>query len=283
MKCKYLYRTGDKLVILGKKTIGEDCRSNGATDENGGYCPGHARQMDTMSAEKVAASNRKGKALHTKYRQKRRDKKAEIGKEIIDLCKTGTDGRLKLSPDVLDAMGLTSQCDLEYEYKAFMALNPNPGVENWNEKMAFARWLETPAHLRVPKDMGEAAAILGVSFRALAMWKTSPDIINFINADMESRMGGLYKLAIYAMGEGIVRGDKGFTEVFIKHYNDKKETNKGRGKVLENVPKEMQKEADEYGALIKQQNMGAARKSEKTLLNDNYFGNTLKPGSETEQ
>lgn len=279
MKCQYLYKTGDQLVILGKKIIGEDCRSNGATDANGGLCPGHALQMGTMSAEKKAAGYAKLKESRRNRKNGKRDKKEKIGQEL----KAGPIAKREINHEVLEAMGLNSQCDLEYEFKVFVATNPRPGVENWNEKMAFARWLESPEHLRVPPTLDEAAVVLGVSVRALGMWKTSPEILNFINDDLRLRACGLYKLALYNMGDGMARGDKGLTDTYLKHLNEIKDIAKGKGSVLKDVPKEMQKEADEYGALIKQQNIGTARKSEKTLLNSNYFNGTLTPGPETEQ
>jgi hypothetical protein len=282
MQCKYRYQAGDKLVISGKKNIGDGCMARSATEENGGYCPGHARRVGAMPQEKVEATNRKHKETWNDIRTKNGDKKKELTKDIIEGCKTEHGGKLKINHEVLEAMGLTSQCDIRYELGVFVATNAKPGVKYWNEKMAFAKWLETPAHLRVPPTMEEAADILGVSIKALMLWKSSPEIINFINDDIESRSSGLYKMFIYKLGEGIQRGDKGCMELFAKHFKERKDSKKSGHKELD-IPAEMQKEADEFGETINKENRGAALKTEKMLLNNGYFNTTLTPKTETEQ
>ena len=244
---------------------------------------GHALMVGALSPERMRDIKDKRMASAAVGRQRRNDTKGDIGKDIVSQCHTGEDGRLKVNANVLEAMGLNTQCDLKYEYTVFKALNMNPGVQQYDEKMAFSRWLETPEHLRVPSTMQEAADILGMSTRSLMGWKTSPDIINFINQDVESRIGGLYKMCIYRLGEGIDRGDKGCFEIFLKHFKEKQDATKSKRKGLL-VPLALQKEADEHATLTEAYSReGVALKTEKEAINAKYFSDTLGKKEEISQ
>ena len=283
MKCKYLFITGDKPVLLGRRAIGEQCHAGAAIE---GYCYGHALQMKVIPAERMAEIKEKRMASAAAGRISRRGKAEGIGKKLAEKCSTSEDGHLLVDPIVLEAMGLNTPCDLATEYATFLALNIDPTVTNYAAKMAFSRWLETPEHLREPRTMKEAGAVLGVDSRNLTVWKTSPDIINFINQDVESRIAGLYKLTIYRLGEGIQRGDKGCMEIFLKHNKEKQDANRNKtraGGMLKDIPKEMLDTANAYAESTGKKNYNQALKSEKDIINSKYFAETLPDNKEIKQ
>ena len=283
MKCIYIFKPGDHAVLLGKHIVGDKCKCGSSVD---GYCYGHAMQLKMIPAEKLAAIKAKRLASAADGRVRRRSKADGISKRIADRCSTSEDGRLLVDPIVLDAMGLNTPCDLATEYATFLALNIDPTVTNYAAKMAFARWLETPEHLREPRTLKEAGAVLGVDPRNLTVWKTSPDIINFINQDVEARIAGLYKLTIYRLGEGIQRGDKGCMEIFLKHNKEKQDANRNKtraGGMLKDIPKEMLKTANDFAESTGKKNYNQALKAEKELINSKYFTETLPNGEEIKQ
>lgn len=273
-QCIYKYRVGDKSVTAGKKQVGDPCMACSGKPENGGYCPGHARQMGAMPPEVVAAAvARRRASLDARIARGKGNKKA-IEKEVGSAIAENVGKKHDIDPRVLAALGLDVQGDLEYEYKVFLATNAKPGVNDWNEKMAFARWLSTPEHLRFPKTIEEAAKVLGMSVRALNMWKTSPEIINFINDDTKSRMMGLYRLTMYELGKGVVRGDPQCMKEVIRHCEKMEETSKDKRRALD-IPKEMQQQANDFARSTNDVNHADALTSEKVLQSNRHFSTTL--------
>jgi hypothetical protein len=274
VKCKYRYVVGDRSVIAGKKQVDDPCMARSAKPENGGYCPGHARQMGTMPPEVVAAAIAKRRVSLDARMARGKANKERLANGVAGAIVENIGKKHDIDPRVLVALGLDSQNDLEYEYKVFVATNAKPGVKDWNEKMAFARWMSAPEHLRFPKTLDEAAKILGLSVRALTMWKTSPEIINFINDDTKSRMMGLYRLTMYEMGAGVVRGDVQCMKEVIRHCEKMEETSKDKRRALD-IPKDMQQQADDFARATNTVNKDDALKSEKGMHREKYFNATL--------
>lgn len=263
MNCPYVYREGDWLVKQGKKKIGDVCNSPMGAERYGGFCAPHARNENTMP--EADALNERQRRAATKHEQRERKIEADKISE-----------KISLNDDVLEAMGLKDPCDLAEEYKQFKILNTKQTYVNYNEKMAFARWLETPAHLRIPGTIEEAAKILGCLPNTLITWKTAPEVIDFMNSDVRSRARGLFRLAMYKLGVNIDRGDVKSIEAMMKYEGEEHSRSSKKSKAL-NIPEEEQRQADEYARSVGNQNREVALKSEKALVVAEYFN------KETEQ
>jgi hypothetical protein len=267
MNCPYRYKENDEPVKAGTVKIGDVCGLRFGVPEWGGLCPAHARTEKVIPQQELEAS--KAKREET-IRKKKAEPKNDPGLKVNT---PGEAERHLINETVLDAMGLKEPCDLETEVALFRALNNKPTYVNYDEKMAFARWLESPIHLRKPQSMKEAAVILGVTYQTLQVWKISPEVIDFINSDVESRIGGLYKLALYKLGVNIDRGDVRSIDTFLKYYGEKRaEKNKSRKSL--NLPQELQKEADDYARSSGERNRNASLTSEKSMVNRNFFSKT---------
>ena len=272
MICPYTYRAGDDLVKSGKKNIGDICGVTFGSAEYGGYCAPHARAMGTISPE--ALQKEKDRRAQTKEEQRKRKENAT--KIVADKMGQANDpGNPILNQTVLEAMGLKDPCDLADEYAVLKSLNQKPTYESYDEKMAFARWLESPMHLRNPKTMEDAAVILGVSTNTLFVWKGLPEVIDFINMDTEKRALGMFPLAIYKLGVNIDRGDVKSIETLIKYCKEKQDENNKKRKAL-NIPKNMLKEADDFAkATVDLQSRGVPLAAEKNMVVTDHFNESM--------
>jgi hypothetical protein len=253
MLCKYQYKSGDELVVSGKKQIGEICNLQYGSERYGGYCPAHARQMGTMPAEDM------------EYERKRRSETKAEQKERKDKATQAALNDESLNKNVLTALNLNQPCDLRVEYAELKALNQRRTFINYDEKFAFARWLQTPQHLRKPQAVEDAAVILGVSPNTLNNWRTSPDIIKIINADTENRALGLFPLAMYKLGVGVDRGDVQSIKLYKEWYEEKMAVMNKTAKSID-LPPEMQKEANDYGRATQANTNGVALEAEKNMV-----------------
>lgn len=258
MLCPYKYEAGDELVKSGKKQIGEICNLQYGSERYGGYCPAHARQMGTMPKEDM------------EYERKRRaDTKAEQ-KERHDKATKSVLNDESLNKNVLTALNLNQPCDLKAEYAELKALNQRRTFINYDEKFAFARWLQTPQHLRKPQAIEDAAVILGVSPNTLNVWRSSPDVIKIINADTETRALGLFPLAMYKLGVGVDRGDVQSIKLYKEWYEEKMAVMNKTVKSID-LPPDMQKEADDYGRATQGRNLGVALEAEKNMVISKHY------------
>lgn len=267
MLCKYTYTAEDKLVQEGKKKVGEVCNSVLGSKDYDGYCTPHAKKMGTYPQDKWDEEKKRGGETNRSNRVKRMEKAAE---EVNG--KNGGDSII--NQRVLEAMNLNDPFDLKTEYAIFVATNPNPGYVRYNEKMAYARWLRTPAHIRTPQTTEEAAEILGVSFMTLSNWKSHPDIIRFINEDMESRFMSLFPFAMYKLACRIDSGDTQSIKLYKEWYEDKKERLNKKESPLD-IPDDLQKEANEYATETGKINRGQSLASEKNMVIDQHFAQKL--------
>ncbi len=82
-------------------------------------------------------------------------KKREAKSKTIDRVIENIESRL--DQEVLEALNLKDQLNLAEEYAALCAMPGRDTFADYKEKAAFARWLASPAHLRNPKTIEEAA------------------------------------------------------------------------------------------------------------------------------
>jgi len=268
MKCPYIYQSGDHTVNSGKNKVGDICGVRFGREEYGGYCFPHGVKMGTVPREAIEKKKKSHKDSIVEKRQRRTEADEKVQENI-------TNPEIKLNPRVLEALGFDRPCHLDEEYALWKSINQKPTVVNYDEKMAFARWLETPKHLRNPKTMAEAAVILGVTEKTLISWTTSPDVVDFMNMDIESRSRGLFKLAIYKLGENIDKNDTKSIIDFLKYHEEKEAKRQIKTRSLELTPEE-QKQADDHARSMGERNRGVALKSEKSMV----IANALKGISE---
>lgn len=225
MGCKYIFQEGDEAVTKGIVKVGDACGNANYTKEYEIYdketpdvkykkvlCRGHynswrasvnksdfkdevAKRQETVSNQKEAAVERHDKIV------------TESGKNP---------SKFGISPEILDAMGLKEQRSLEDELALYKALNLGEGQENYDEKMAYARWLSTPEPHRKPRTIDEVAQILGVTKFTLEMWRRSPEIVKFKARNAEMMLENAYQFVAYKALEGCARGDARFFEVYRK-------------------------------------------------------------------
>jgi len=264
-KCPYIYKAEDRAVQIGKRTVGEVCGDSRGSAKYNDLCMAHARSTGVVPPEQVAEEV---KARHEKTRKSR-----ELTDERIFGATASNGDTLYVNKNVLEAMNLNDPCDLETEFTIFKAINQNPGYENYSEKMAFARWLRTPKHLRNPQIIEEAAPILGVTSKTLYCWKTAPDVVRFINMEAENHALSMFPFAMYKLGCGVDRGDATSIKLYKEWYEEKMASRNKKEKRLE-LPDDIQKEADEYGAATGKQNRGQSLVSEKNMVIDNHFAGT---------
>lgn len=263
MKCPYIFRAGDEAVKKEKRQVGEKCEVRFGKKEYGGYCYPHAKIMGMLSGEKLEQT----RLAREEARQAKKQRRAEADTKAQE---TMSGPEINLNPRVLEAMGYTNPCYLAEEYALFKTLNQKPTHVNYDEKMAYARWLESPKHLREPRTMAEAAKILGVTEKTLISWSTSPDVIDFMNADIESRSRGLFKLAMYKLGENIDRNDTKSIIDYLKYKEEQDNKRQVKTRSL-NLSPEEQKEADDFARSTGERNRGVALKAEKAMVQANVF------------
>jgi hypothetical protein len=278
MNCPYIFREGDKLVVSGKKEIGEVCGLRFGRKEYGGYCPGHARLMGTMPEEALKKEQERRAAT----KEEQRERKEIATENVVKATESVGGENPRLNASVLDAMGLKDPCDLQTVYDEFMAVpnKPSATYESHNEKMAFARWLESPVHLRTPKTMEGAAKILGVTTKTLFVWKSLPEVIDFINMDTEKRALGMFPLAMYKLGVNIDRGDVKSIQTLME-YCEKKSIENNKKKKGMNIPIEMLEVANDFArSTMVKKNSGPALAAEKNMVLTDHFNESMIAGKE---
>lgn len=265
MFCPYKYRDGDPAVVSGKKQIGEVCNNHRGIEKWQGHCAAHARMLGLMSEED-----------RQRETERRADGQAESRKRKDDAIVAAASSET-LNQRVLEALNFKDEVDLAEEYAMFCATPGNKTQVDYNEKMAFARWHNAPAHLKNPQTLEEAGQILGRTTKTLLLWKTDPLVIDFINSDMEKRALGLFPLAIYKLGANIDKGDRNSIALMMEYYEKKSAEGKKVRRGLE-LPPEMQKEADDYTRAVGEMSKTQALGAEKNMVVDAYFN----PPTETE-
>ncbi len=260
--CPYIFKADDPAVKFGKRVVGEVCRSDRGSPKYNGFCAGHARQAGLITPEQTAEATQKRLENIKKTREK-------INENVKNAVNNASEGS-PINKTVLEAMNLNDPCDLASEYAIFKTLNQNPSYENYDEKMAFARWLRTPQHLRTPQIIEDAAKILGVSAYVLFAWKTAPDVVRFINMETENRALCMFPFAMYKLGCGIDRGDTTSIKLYREWYEEKMASLKKTEKTL-NLSPELEREAAEYRAATGITNRGKSLASERNMVIDNHF------------
>lgn len=260
-RCTYIYRAGDDAVKSGKCAVGDQCGSMYGSDERNGLCYGHwnqwraendrdglaadtAKRMETVAAQKAESANRRDNLLNETDKNP-----AKYG----------------INASIIDAMGLNEPCDLESELALYKALNLGEGQENYDEKMAFARWLSTPEPKRKPRDMAEAAKILGATVRTLELWRRSPDMARLKARNGEAIIENSYNLVVYKVLEGVDRLDPRYIKLFNemrKEIVDKSPKNTFPS-IAESLVKQAEKRNEEEG---RTQLRGAANEIEKAAV-----------------
>jgi hypothetical protein len=211
-RCTYIYKAGDDAVVSGKCAIGDQCGSMYGSEERNGLCYGHWNQWRAEhDREGLEADKKKREATLAAHKQEAAEKHDNL---ITEVDKNPQ--KFGINDTIISAMGLNEPCDLENELALYKALNLGEGQENYDEKMAFARWLSTPETKRKPRDIAEAAKILGVSRQTVEIWRRSPDMARLKARNAEAILENAYNLVVYKVLEGADRLDPRY----IKLYNE---------------------------------------------------------------
>lgn len=212
MLCEYIYKEGDEPVVKGIAKIGSRCGSGQAKPETRNLCYGHYQSwLRKNDPDKLKPVTAKRQATIAKMQAEGINKNAEIIKEAA------TPGnKYGIDNDILEEMGLSGPVDLEIEYAHYKMLGIGEGQENYEEKMAFARWLSVPETERTPTDIKEAAKILGVTVFVLECWRRSPEIIKFKNRNVETVIDNSFRMVFYEVLKGVKRGDPRYVKIYME-------------------------------------------------------------------
>ena len=277
MRCQYRYKEGDKSVISGKYKVGDQCESLRTSERSHYLCGGHLRQYNKINDpeynQKIAA---KQKVTLKKSREKAQKTNAAIVEHQQEKLSDNT-------KDILSVMNKNAFIDLEKEYLILKNLKQDPTQENYSEKYAFALWLNAPETKRTPQTIEEVAGILGVAPYTLSQWRRSPEIVRIINNDTKQVALRMYPWVLEKLFEGVGRGDKGFTDIALKHIKEIESTT-DTGKKNFNLPDHLKKEAAEIcNDGTGHRAMGVVDKAQKVANFDALMAGTVKPEGETVQ
>lgn len=213
MRCPYQYAADDKPVLGGRRKIGEVCNSLQGKKSWGGFCFPHAAKMGMVPKEIMDEKANKIRETH-------RLKMARIVKHSKETLEKSSNDLTETTKEILSVMGKNEAYDLTYEYALLKKLNPEPQNEAYAEKFAFAMWLNTPESVRTPKELAEAAKILGVVETTLALWRRSPELVRIFNNKAKETACRSYPYIIEKALERVASGSERAMEILLKHIKE---------------------------------------------------------------
>jgi hypothetical protein len=276
-QCTYIYGPGDASVKSGKYKVGDRCASLRASEKTHWLCGGHLKQYNRINDPEY---NRKAAEKQKVTLKKSREKAKKTNQVIVDNIQEKLDGQ---TASILGVLNKNANIDLEKEYLILKNLKQDPTQENYSEKYAFALWLNAPETCRTPKTIEEVAGILGVAPYTLSQWRRSPEIVRIINNDTKQVALRMYPWVLEKLFEGVGRGDKGFTDIALKHIKEIEaatETGKQNFNLSDKLKEEAARIANDGTG---QRAMGVVDKAQKVVNFDALIAGRVKPEGETVQ
>ncbi len=277
MRCQYRFKEGDKKVLSGEVKVGDQCAGLRASEKSHGLCGGHLRQYNRLNDPEY---NRKIYEKQKISLKKSRDKAKQTNKEIVENSREILGEQ---TYGILKRMAAPKEIDLVREYLILKNLKQDPTQENYAEKYAFALWLNAPEQSRTPKDLAEVAKILGVTDFTLGVWRRSADIVRITTEDTKQTALRDYNYVWEKVMEGVARGDKGFSDMALKHIKELLAANDVGGKAAD-LPQHLKEEAAkicEASAISRA--TGVVSKAQKATNYDALMAGDIKPNGETIQ
>ena len=269
--CTYIYKETDKKVIAGKVKTGDQCGCCRATESTRWLCGGHyTKWLSENEPEKLAEARKKQRESLTKYHKKLRDR----NKEIFENRQTEISGETK---EIVDAIGLGVEFDLAQEYAIYKQLNIDPTMEHYDEKFAFAMWLNTPEPKRTPKNIKDVPGILGVSEVTLQLWRRSPELSRIMTSKTREIVSTSYKLVWEKLMERVKAGDPRCFDIALKHIKEVLAVDENKSK-FPPLPQEVLDQskkicADGTANMLK----GVSNQATKTAAYDALLNGNVKP------
>ncbi len=276
-QCSYIYAEGDTAVKSGKYKVGDRCGSLRASEKTHWLCGGHLRQWNKINDPEY---NQRIAANQKISLKKSREKAQETNKVIVENSKEKLGEQ---TTSILGVLNKNANIDLEKEYLILKNLKQDPTQENYSEKYAFALWLNAPETCRTPKTIEEVAGVLGVAPYTLSQWRRSPEIVRIINNDTKQVALRMYPWVLEKLFEGVGRGDKGFTDIALKHIKEIEaatETGKQNFNLSDKLKEEAARIANNGTG---QRAMGVVDKAQKVVNFDALMAGSVKPEGETVQ
>jgi hypothetical protein len=269
-QCEWIYGPDDEAVKCGNKQPGDRCQSMYGSAAQHGYCSGHYRNWCENNNPELL------KAEHEKARKTNEEKKAKAVKHneaIMDEA-VRDDNVYGISQDAIRALGLDEDFDLEKNYALYKQLNLDPTQDRYDEKFAFACWLDTPEHKKTPKTIEEAAKILGCHPQTLQVWRNSKEVLRILSDNTESRLLRADRLVSYKMTDGALKREAKLLDLFkknIKEIKDRQDAKPKRPPITEDHIREANEIVDKQPFIMK----GSAGQAEKNLLMENMAAGNL--------
>jgi hypothetical protein len=216
-----------------------------ASEKTSGLCYGHYNQWlkENDPAKLDAAKDKRAATISAK-----KDEAAENHDKLVN--ESGENpGKFGIDSSIIEAMGLNIQTSLEEELALYKSLNLGEGQENYDEKMAYARWLSTPESKRNPRSIEAAAKILCITKATLELWRRSPELTKFKSRNAEAMLENAYSLVVYKTLQGIDRLDYRFFKIYqelLKDVRVKSPTN-NFPKLPDSLVKQAEKRNEESG------------------------------------
>lgn len=204
-RCQWIYKEDDAAVLEGRAQIGDQCGSPRARPEQHNYCYGHYRSWCKANRPEVMI------AEHEKKRDTMKGRNDSI---IEDAAKD--DNPYGIRADTIAALGLDEHFDLEKEYALYKRLNLDASQENYDEKFAYAGWLDTSPAMREPKEISEVSRILGVGVAQLERWRNTPEVMRILADRTKMAFKKAAKLVFYRLTDRALRGEAKAMELFTK-------------------------------------------------------------------
>jgi hypothetical protein len=271
-RCSYIFKAGDKKVEAGDCQVGDRCgnfqyiKEYEIFDDDAPdtkymvlWCHGHYNQWRAMHRpQEIAEETTKRLDTIAKQKENAIEKHDTLMKEAAS-----NPEKFGVDIDIIKAMGLDEDCNLENELVLYKMLPCGDGQDSYAEKMAYARWVSTPELKRIPKTNLEAATILGVKQQTLELWRRSPEMAKMKSRNAETWLENAYPLIIHKTLSGCNRLDPRFFEIYRKLRADaqaKAPTNKFP--VLpDNIVKMAEKRNEESGRSILHGSLNEIEKS----------------------
>jgi hypothetical protein len=254
--CQYLYREGDKKVVVGERNIGDCCTAlpMKTGEAQGKYCYGHAQTLGLIPKEKLAYAARKRRATNlampTQDRKKsKEDRKNQAYDNETEKAKRGKPAynptaSSMVDDEILDYLGVNQSYNALNDFTVQSALNEHPEVDDYAKKIVLARWMEAKDKRRLPKSIDELAGILAVTPWALNNWRHSRFVTELLAQDIRHRATKMEQFVVYHLAVAIKQGDLKAVELYQKYYASKP-SEKERSKAP-NLSKDLQQEAMDF-------------------------------------
>jgi len=218
----------------------------------------------------IGCYNRRNDAAKTKQSESatKRHEREKAAKEL----------EIALRVDEAEELIMPKDFNLAEQYEDYKALNLAGDGEYYNEKFAYAAWLNADARSRTPETKSDVAKILGVSVSGLDKWSRSGAFKKISKRVLDHWMRyRVYRLYLRQMTTGLARGNKDAVNSYEKLFvfpEDKELKNE------DDIPDE---DVDEASKIVKEKGLsvdispnhaGVSRKSNIENITDRLVSNS---------